>query len=152
MGIVLDRFHEEHKARQLRLRRAAFKEVTVEPKPQLEPEHPDPVPEIPQQQYCSTVFNATVREVCEFYNVRPRDAISNRHSPEFVKCRHIIAYILYDITSMTNPQIGRKMDRDPTSIFHAIAKIKKTLEELQPDITEIERRIALHKTKQEGNP
>ena len=39
------------------------------------------------------------------------------------------------------------MNRDPTSILHAINKIKSNLDTLQPDITEIERRIALHKEK-----
>jgi chromosomal replication initiation ATPase DnaA len=42
---------------------------------------------------------------------------------------------------MTNPQIGVRLSRDPTTILHAIRKIKNELPALQPDIDEIERRI-----------
>lgn len=132
MGTILASLHEEHKARQLRIRKAAFKAVTVPP-----PEEP--------QKHCSSIFDATVYEACRFYNVRPNDVFPNRHAPEVVKCRHIIAYIMYDLTSFTNPQIGVMLDRDPTSIRSAIDKIKHSLDTLQPEINEIKRRIALHK-------
>jgi hypothetical protein len=150
MGTLLASLHEEHKARQERLKKAAFKAVTIIPIPihvATEPPPEPTPPPAPEPRKCSTTFDATVLETCQFYNVRPKDVFSNRHAPEFVKCRHIMAYILYDITSFTNPQIGKKMNRDPTSILHAINKIKSNLDTLQPDITEIERRIALHKEK-----
>jgi chromosomal replication initiation ATPase DnaA len=160
MGTLLASLHEEHKARQERLKKAAFKEVTSIPQSAPPVNAPQNNAErLPSSdaaeggadasliKKCSTTFDATVLETCQFYNVRPRDVFSNRHAPEFVKCRHIMAYILYDITSFTNPQIGKKMNRDPTSILHAINKIKSNLDTLQPDITEIERRIALHKEK-----
>jgi hypothetical protein len=162
MGTLLASLHEEHKARQERLKKAAFKAVTVDAIPIHQSAPPFSTPQniaerLPSSdaaeggagtiKKCSTTFDATVLETCQFYNVRPKDVFSNRHAPEFVKCRHIMAYILYDITSFTNPQIGKKMNRDPTSILHAINKIKSNLDTLQPDITEIERRIALHKEK-----
>lgn len=141
MGILAS-LHEEHKARQLRLKRAAFKAVTTEPNPP-EPE-PAPAPEPEPVETPKTYFNiseAVIRETCDYYQIRPKHALSNRHEPEVVRCRHVIAYILYDITSMTNPQIGVRLSRDPTTILHAIRKIKNELPALQPDIDEIERRI-----------
>jgi hypothetical protein len=147
MGI-LDTLHSEHKARQLRLKKAAFKAVMTElPPPPPEPEvSSGPAPYSPQKIYNNT-FDATWYEVCTYYDVREKDVFSNRHQPSVVRCRHIIAYILYDITSMTNPAIGRRMDRDPTSILHAINKIKNGMAIFGPAIKEIERRIALHSQK-----
>jgi chromosomal replication initiation ATPase DnaA len=147
MGSVLASLHKEHKERQLRLRKAALKAVTepaiiplIETTTIAQPEPTD----IPTKKFSNT-FEATLYEVCRYYDVREKDVLSNRHMPLVIKCRHIIAYILYDITKLTNPQIGAKMDRDPTTIWYAISKIKSQLDVLQPEISELEARIALHK-------
>lgn len=141
--------HEQHKARQLRLKQAALK-IAPPPAPPLPPPEPTAEPEEiipPKKRIFPNTFEATLYEVCRYYDVRERDVLSHRNIPAVVRCRHIIAYILYDITNMTNPQIGHRLNRDPTTVWYAIQKIRDNLEEHREDIEELESRIktALHK-------
>lgn len=139
MGDYLTSLHEEHKARKLRLKLAAFKALTVPDQPP-EPE-PIPEPEIvleTPKRITSNNFDLILNEICRYYNVRQRDVLSHRNMPFVVKCRHMVAYQLYNFTNLTNPQIGSKLNRDPTSIWYAIRKVKDNMEALKTEMDEIE--------------
>ncbi len=85
MGEYLDSLHEAHKARQSRLKEAAFRSVTEpDPIPISEPEtdiieaiEEQIVEEIATPRY-RTTFEIILREVCTYYNVRKIDIISPR--------------------------------------------------------------------------
>ena len=147
MGL-LETLNEEHKARRERLRKAALKAVTkpeiiiaIEIKPE---EEPQPQPSIERKVFFTNTFDATVYEVCRYYNVREKDIFSHRHMPEVVKSRYMIIYVMYELTSLTNPQIGAKMGRDPTSIWYAIKKVKANISKWRPDIDILEKLIEDH--------
>lgn len=144
MGDYLTLLHSEHKARKLRLKQAAFKAVTS---PVAEPAAPDPPPEplaveLPRRVTGGSNFDLILNEVCRYYDVRRLDVLSHRNVAQFVQCRHMVAYQLYNFTNLTNPQIGTKLNRDPTTIWYAILKVKNHRNELKPEIDEIEKIIA----------
>lgn len=142
MGDYLAELHEKHKARKLRLQQAAFKAVTVpEPLPQEPEPEPEPVIE-PPIKITSNNFDLILNEVCRYYDVRKQDVLSHRNMPFVVKCRHMVAYQLYNFTKLTNPQIGAKLNRDPTSIWYAIRKVKDNREELKAQLDDLEKIIS----------
>lgn len=142
MGEYLDDLHKEHKARKLRLQRAAFRAVTEPPKASTEPSLPEepPPPEKPKLVLFST-FDLIINDLCAYYNIRKLDVLSNRRIYDITKQRHMLAYMLYRMTTFTNPQIAAKMGRDPTTISYAINKIRDNLADHATEVEELELRI-----------
>jgi len=148
MGEYLDSLHEAHKARQSRLKEAAFRSVTEpDPIPISEPEtdiieaiEEQIVEEIATPRY-RTTFEIILREVCTYYNVRKIDIISPRRINNICYSRHMLIYILYKMTTFTNGQIAHNMHRDISSISYAINKIINNIKSHQSDIDELEKRI-----------
>ena len=127
MGEYLDSLHEAHKSRQSRLKRAALKAVTEQPEPE------------PARYF--TTFDIILREICTYYNVRKLDILSQRRINNISHPRHMLAYMLYRMTSFTNGQIAKNMQKDISTISYAINKIINHIQSHQSDIDELEIRI-----------
>ena len=48
---------------------------------------------------------------------------SKRRVKEYTHARHIAMYLACEMTNMSMPQIGRKMNRDHTTVYYALEKI-----------------------------
>jgi chromosomal replication initiation ATPase DnaA len=143
---TLEALHEQHKARQMRIKRAAIKpectlldivQIIAEPEASQEPE-----PEIRLNLAGMSTFDIFIHEICRYYNVRKLDILSQRKINKISDQRHMLAYMLYRMTSFTNNQIAPKMHRDPTTIGYAIKKIMDNLDAKMPEVQALETRIA----------
>lgn len=140
MTTLADTLHEQHKARQERIKQAAVpdsqkprvihdfsgKEERKKNKPKLKP---------------LMTFDIIINVVCEYYQVRKLDILSSRRLRNISSHRHMLAYMLYRMTSFTNNQIAPKMNRDPTTVGYAIKKMIDSADQHKEDIEELERRI-----------
>lgn len=63
-----------------------------------------------------------LREVCERHKIDLHDVLSNRRTKNLVTARFEIAFRLKSETLFSLPQIGKIMNRDHTSILHAIRR------------------------------
>lgn len=141
MTTLAETLHEEHKARQERIKQAGIK-TEIEPSRVIHDfsgreERKKNRPKIKNVQTFDTILNV----VCEYYKVRKLDILSSRRLRNISAHRHMLAYMLYRMTSFTNNQIAPKMNKDPTSIGYAIKKMIDTADQHQEDITELEKRI-----------
>lgn len=116
--------HKEHKARQQRIKDAAY----------IPPAHE------PRKRGGNTI-DIIIEEVCEYYGVSKSDFLSQRRLNNLAKTRQITCYMVFRLTSFTNPQIAEKMNRDPSTVGYSIKKIQEELEEHQKDIDWMELHI-----------
>lgn len=139
MGL-LETLHEERKARLARIKQAAVEEP--EP-PKIIPEPEEEEPSIQEEVFVNkgnNSFEIILFEICEYYKVRHEDILSSRRLNSIAEKRQILAYMLYLMTKLTNPQIASKLNRDPTSIGYAIHKIRNNMERYREDIALLENR------------
>jgi len=141
MGTILASLHEEHKARQLRIKRAALKSLTENSS--LETGHGSEIettgqgpPEKSNKNHSS--FDIILNEICRYYNVRQIVILSSRRLINISGPRHMLAYMMYHMTTMTTHQIAPRMNRDPSTIGYAIKKIKDNIARYQSDIDALE--------------
>lgn len=85
------------------------------------------------------------RKVCEHFNLRISDLLSDKRVKNLVVPRQIAVYLSKALTSKSLPDIGRKFGgRDHTTVLHAIRKIEDLLSkdpDLEKDVTMIRRTI-----------
>lgn len=142
MGDYLTSLHVEHKERQLRLKKAALKAVCIpEPAPESVP-LVEAMPEIPKKKLFVNTFEIILHEVCTYYNVRKLDILSQRRIKNIAEARHMLIYMLYRMTSFTNPQIAERINKDPSTVGYGIEAIEKNLERHKSDIDQLEALIA----------
>jgi hypothetical protein len=144
MNSILNNLHEEHKARQLRFKRAAIKIAVPTPPPLVVAVievPPEPVPVVTPKRNLINTFDIILYEVCAYYNVREIDILSSRRLGKITHPRHMLAYMLYRMTTFTTYQIGPRMNKDPSTIDYAIKKIRGQEEQHREAIIELERRI-----------
>lgn len=132
MGL-LEELHEERKARLLRIEQAAIRPA---PSPILPPEPLNVRDNLPFNN-----FDIIMNEICAYYGDRVEDILSSRRQANLSQHRSILAYMVYLLTPLSNPQIATKMNRDPTSIGYAINKIKNNILLHRPIIEELEAKI-----------
>jgi chromosomal replication initiation ATPase DnaA len=114
---VLEELHDEHKARQERIAKAAFKTVALPPKPLT----------ITSEDLPFASFDIILNEICAYFGTRVEDILSSRRQADLAKKRAMLAYMTYLLTPLSNPQIAIKMNRDPTSIGYAINRVRNNL-------------------------
>ena len=56
----------------------------------------------------------------QMWNVLPSDVMSGKRQRNIVRVRHVVMAVLYHQHQMTLSSIGAAMDRDHTSVLHAI--------------------------------
>lgn len=130
MGL-LEELHEQHRARQDRIKQAAFK-----PKPKAE------VTAINEVLGKSNSFELVISEVCEYYEVRKSDLLSRRRMGKIALTRQILTYLMHKLTTYTNGQIGEKLKLDPTTIGYSVKKITRDMDKHKVDLDELEARIS----------
>ena len=124
MSVLAD-LHEDHKKRVNKIKTAAFKELVEKPK---------------EIRYTST-SNLIIDVVAEYYKVSRNDILSQRRDASTVKARQMVCYMMYLATKYTNPQIGSFLDRDATTVHHALKKIRAKKSRHQEAIDALEPRI-----------
>ena len=146
MATTLADMHEAHKARQARIRQAAYRELAatssgidiVEVIPEPEPEPPTVAL---KARVAGHAFNIVLREICSHFNVRPEDLLSNRRLNNISLPRHIMVYLLFRLTRYTTHQIAPKMDRDPSTVLYAFRKIEGDLAKHQDHLDILEPKL-----------
>lgn len=87
-----------------------------------------------------------VKEVARTYDMTSEEILGNCRSQELIEPRHIAMYLAKIITRKSLPQIGQLMDRDHTTILHAVRKIgsmRKYDAVLDQTIARIERSVRI---------
>lgn len=65
-------------------------------------------------------------KVADKYNIRTADILSKRRERPIARPRQIAMYLAKNLTTASLPEIGRKFDRDHTTVIHAV----KTVEDM----------------------
>lgn len=66
-----------------------------------------------------------VNTACEMFNVPPSQVMSAARQRNVVQVRHAVMAVLYHEHSMTLAAIGDAMDRDHTTVLHAVRTANK---------------------------
>ena len=64
-------------------------------------------------------------KVCEYYNVDKKKVKSLSRRADLVKARQVYSFICSSITELTRERVGEIINRDHSSISHAISKINQ---------------------------
>jgi hypothetical protein len=123
--------------------------VVIEPEPEPEPEPPPvvvaPVVVMPTRPFRSAPNGHEImRMVCKFYNIQENEFLSKRRSESLVSPRRVMALLCSEFTKLSLVGISRIMDRDHTTILHALRKIRRLLpqdEGLQDDVEVLRQQI-----------
>jgi len=67
-------------------------------------------------------WRMVISEVCEKHGITEIDVRSSRRHPEICKCRHEIMWRLSREVFLSLGEIGRRINRDHTTVIHGIAK------------------------------
>lgn len=62
----------------------------------------------------------TLEVVAEWFDISIKDILGYRRSRNIVNARSVVAFILRNNTSMSLPEIGTLINRDHTSVIHAV--------------------------------
>lgn len=87
---------------------------------QIDLVHPLPSP---------SAWRVIVSEVCQKHGVSYLELCSHRRNHQLVNARHEAAYRLHTETTMSTPQIGKKLGgRDHTTILNSLRKFRQAME------------------------
>lgn len=70
-----------------------------------------------------------VTEVSRTYNVPSEDIFSKKKSAEIAKARQISIYIVHKVMGLSSTEIGKKFNKDHTTVLYTVDKIKNLLKE-----------------------
>lgn len=70
-----------------------------------------------------------VTEVSRTYNVSTEDIFSKKKSADIAKARQISIYIVHKVMGLSSTEIGKKFNKDHTTILYTIEKITKLFSE-----------------------
>lgn len=90
-----------------------------------------------------TGFKDLVVLVGDYYQVSPAEIMSTFRYTDAAKCRQIVMYCAYEWMAWSYPRIGRELDRDHTTVLHAVKKIRSLLKtdlSLRGNLAELERK------------
>jgi hypothetical protein len=74
-------------------------------------------------------LDSIIREVESEYGISYDDIKGSRRSPKMSYARHVVFYVAKEATSLSYPDIGRRMGgKDHTTILHGYHRIKKIVE------------------------
>jgi len=86
-----------------------------------------------------------IKAVAYHYGISRNDILSPRRDKDVVRPRQLAAYLCKELTTRSLPEIGRRMDRDHSTIIASIRRINSRLaagqEGLAESIEEIKREI-----------
>lgn len=76
-----------------------------------------------------TTIDEIQKKVAEYFNISVKEMQSSRRARNVARPRQIAMYLAKQLTSRSLPEIGRKFDRDHTTVMHAVRKVEELLVE-----------------------
>lgn len=73
-------------------------------------------------------YEIILEEVSKHYNVSVNDIISNKKNKEIATARQVVMYLCEKLTEDTKTSIGKKMNKDHSTVIHNINKVKESIE------------------------
>ncbi len=95
----------------------------------------------------SLTMDKILSEVCAYYHISVDAVKSPSRNKEIVLPRHVFAYIAKDLTQTSFTTIGKKLNRDHTTILHSVEKVESLLDKdegLQQDIEKLKKILTDH--------
>ena len=74
-----------------------------------------------------TTIDEIQKKVAEYFNISVKEMQSSRRARNVARPRQIAMYLAKQLTSRSLPEIGRKFDRDHTTVMHAVRKVEELL-------------------------
>jgi len=71
-----------------------------------------------------TTIDEIQKKVAEYFNISVKELQSSRRARTVARPRQIAMYLAKQLTSRSLPEIGRKFDRDHTTVMHAVRKVE----------------------------
>lgn len=90
-----------------------------------------------------TTIDEIQKKVAEYFNISVKELQSSRRARTVARPRQIAMYLAKQLTSRSLPEIGRKFDRDHTTVMHAVRKVEELIVE---DVSLAENVDALRRT------
>jgi hypothetical protein len=121
---------------------AHYKKVHARLSAGLAPPPPPPLPPPPPKPLSSEAL--IVRDVAEFYGLRPKDILGARRNKGLVIARQVAMCLAHELTKHSYPQIGRHFHRDHTTVMHSVFKIQEQVkldQELAADMAQMRESI-----------
>lgn len=72
-----------------------------------------------------TTIDEIQKKVAEYFNISVKEMQSSRRARTVARPRQIAMYLAKQLTSRSLPEIGRKFDRDHTTVMHAVRKVEE---------------------------
>jgi hypothetical protein len=95
------------------------------------PEAPQPLEEDKTVLPFSSVNK--IKMICKYvgaiYGLTVNDIVSARRTLKLVEARHIVCYVSRHATRYSYPQIGRAINRDHSTVIHAVYQIEERIKE-----------------------
>ena len=76
-----------------------------------------------------TTIDEIQKKVAEYFNISVKEMQSSRRARTVARPRQIAMYLAKQLTSRSLPEIGRKFDRDHTTVMHAVRKVEELIVE-----------------------
>lgn len=76
-----------------------------------------------------TTIDEIQKKVAEFFNISVKELQSSRRARTVARPRQVAMYLAKQLTSRSLPEIGRKFDRDHTTVMHAVRKVEELIVE-----------------------
>ena len=76
-----------------------------------------------------TTIDEIQKKVAEYFNISVKEMQSSRRARNVARPRQIAMYLAKQLTSRSLPEIGRKFDRDHTTVMHAVRKVEELVME-----------------------
>lgn len=78
-----------------------------------------------------TTIDEIQKKVAEYFNISVKEMQSSRRARTVARPRQIAMFLAKQLTSRSLPEIGRKFDRDHTTVMHAVRKVEELILEDQ---------------------
>lgn len=76
-----------------------------------------------------TTIDEIQKKVAEHFNISVKEMQSSRRARNVARPRQIAMFLAKQLTSRSLPEIGRKFDRDHTTVMHAVRKVDELIME-----------------------
>jgi len=76
-----------------------------------------------------TTIDEIQKKVAEYFNISVKEMQSSRRARTVARPRQVAMYLAKQLTSRSLPEIGRKFDRDHTTVMHAVRKVEELVAE-----------------------
>ncbi len=74
-----------------------------------------------------TTIDEIQKKVAEYFNISVKEMQSSRRARNVARPRQIAMFLAKQLTSRSLPEIGRKFDRDHTTVMHAVRKVEELI-------------------------